>query len=555
MRNNVLLITAGLFLALQSAAPQATFDDGAGLYNTLLNDLKTNLYTNSRLEKVTLDGKERLMFVSWVRDHIHTMKAYKYWEKDLGSFMEFFMEHQTAKGMYFDYCESYKERNVGQLYFTNCFDRQFYFVDVLQQNFFFRMPMEADLEYIMVEGVYTLWQATNDQAYVRKWLPALVKGMQYLMNDPLRWSGKYMLVKRPYTIDTWDFTSQPDSLTGEERLLGHIDNTEQTPKGIMHGDNSGMYQACKQLAVLFEAAGQPAEAKEWDLQGDLFLHRLNHICWNGKHYAHFIPEDPVPGHLRTDPLNSIGLSNTYSMNRGTTTPQMAASIIRTYQEIALATSDTCLAPWFGIYPFIPPHFGNYAVGEYVNGAILPLVGGELAKAAFQNGFEKYGVEQLMLLDQIMEKNGRRLPGCANHDGTAQTEAIPDEWGQAAFVSALVEGLAGVVDRSQLFREVEISPRWYFAGIESTEVTVGYGGDGEQVTYRYSFDPVKSQAEIELKGSFDRYTLRVPFPEKARHASATIDGKEVPITVEAVNQSGYAVIEGTGTTDLVVVKFN
>jgi hypothetical protein len=144
---------------------------------------------------------------------------------------------------------SYKNENVGQLFFTNCFDNQFYFVDVENQNFFFRMPMEADLEYIMVEGVYTNWQTTGDKVYLKQWLPVLVKGMKYEMTDPLRWSAKSLLVKRPYTIDTWDFTSQHDSLKSVDRLLGHIDNTEKTPKGIMHGDNSGMYQACRQLAV------------------------------------------------------------------------------------------------------------------------------------------------------------------------------------------------------------------------------------------------------------------------------------------------------------------
>ena len=149
--------------------------------------------------------------------------------------------------MYFDYWDSYKDENVGQLFFTNCFDSQFYFVDVENQNFFFRMPMEADLEYLMVEGVYTNWQTTGDLEYMKTWMPVLIKGMKYLMTDPLALVGQNLLVKRPYTIDTWDFTSQPDSLKGVDRLLGHIDNTEKTPKGIMHGDNSGMFMACKML--------------------------------------------------------------------------------------------------------------------------------------------------------------------------------------------------------------------------------------------------------------------------------------------------------------------
>jgi hypothetical protein len=538
-----------------SVVAQTSFGSDSGIYGTLLNDLKKDMYQSEGYKKATLDGKERRMFVSWIRDHIHTMKAYKYWEKDMGSYLEFFMGRQTSKGMYFDYWESYKNKNVGQLFFTNCFDRQFYFVDVENQNFFFRMPMEADLEYLMVEGVYTNWQTTGNIEYLKTWLPTLEKGMKYLMNDPLRWSSLHMLVKRPYTIDTWDFTSQPDSLKGVDRLLGHIDNTENTPKGIMHGDNSGMVQACRQLSKFYTVTGNSVKAKEWKLQSDLFLERLNAICWNGKYYSHFIPEDPYPAHIKSDPINSVGLSNTYSMNRGTTSPEMAASIIKTYQEIGEKTQSTAMAPWFGIYPFIQPHFGNYAVGEYMNGAVLPLVGGELCKAAFRNGFEKYAVEQLKLAKQIMDKNSGLLPGCVNGDGTAQKEAIPNEWGQAAFVSALIEGLAGVVDKSIQFSEVEISPRWYFAGVDKTSVNVGYGNDGSQVSYSYEYSPKSPQAKISTEGKFTRFTLRLPIPENLKTASASVNGRNVKVTVDQVNQSRYAVLKGEGNSNRIVVKFH
>jgi hypothetical protein len=414
--------------------------------------------------------------------------------------------------------------------------------------------MEADLEYIMVEGVYTNWQATGDTAYLKQWLPVLVKGMKYEMTDPLRWSSKSLLVKRPYTIDTWDFTSQHDSLKSVERLLGHIDNTEKTPKGIMHGDNSGMYQACRQLADMFAAIGQPVEAKTWDLQAEIFLQRLNSVCWNGKYYSHFIPEDPYPAHIKSDPLCAIGLSNTYSMNRGTATPEMAASIIETYRQIGEKTKHESLAPWFGIYPFIHPHFGNYAVGEYMNGAILPLVGGELCKAAFQYGYEKFAIEQLDILEKIVQINSGRIPGCVNADGTAQKEAIPAEWGQAAFVSAMVEGLAGVVDKGIQFKEVEISPRWYFAGVNKTEVKVGYGNDGNQVSYTYSFNPKNNRAEIVTTGKFESFTLRLPMPEKAKTASASINGKRVSVTTELVNQSRYVVVKGLGSSNRIEFTF-
>lgn len=248
-------------------------------------------------------------------------------------------------------------------------------------------------------------------------------------------------------------------------------------------------------------------------------------------------------------MNSIGLSNTYSMSRGAATPEMAASIIETYQEIGEKMSGHSLAPWYGMYPFIEPHFGKYKVGEYMNGALLLLVIGELAKAAFQYGCDTYAEEQLMMATRIMAMNNGTLPGCVNGDRTAQLEAVPDGWGQAAFVSALVEGLAGVVDKDILFRKVKLSPHWLFAGIENTCVKVGYGSNGNQVGYRYAFNPAFNRMEIQTEGGFDEFTLRVPFPANCRNVTARLNGRNAQVTIEQVNLSWYAVIteKETGTS--------
>lgn len=565
------------FIFCLTSYNQAFFSDEAGVYAILLDDLKRNLYrqalietenqdesdpsdqewvhSEARIRDVMLNGRERRMLISWVRDHIHVMKAYKYWEKDMASYIEFFMERQSPLGMYYDYWESYRTRPVGQLYFTNVFDRKFYYVDVNQEIFLFRMPMEADLEYLMVEGAYTNWQVTGDTAFLETSLPVLVRGMKYLMSHPLRWSDKHLLVKRPYTIDTWDFSSAPDGMTGVERLRYHIGNDENTPKGIMHGDNSGMFAASMQLAEMFRVTGDTVSANEWELQGKLFRHRLNTLCWNGRFYSHFVTEDPIPDHIDTDPVNSISLSNTYNINRGAPTPEMTASILESYMELYEKTKHESVAEWYGIYPPIEPRFGNYVVGEYMNGAVLPLVGGELAKAALQNGYENYGIEQLKRLDMIMNMNGRRLPGCVNRDGTRQREAIPDEWGQAAFVSALVEGLAGVVDTDVLFRSVEISPRWYFAGVDTVSLTVGYGGDGDHVNYTYRYNAEEKKVYLETSGLFNKFRVRIPFPEGASKATAVNNSYELSVLyTENINGSRYAVVEGTGSDNDMVFSF-
>src|SRR4030095_1584381 len=142
---------------------------------------------------------------------------------------------------------------------------------------------------------YAVWQSTGDIDFVKKWLPALAKGINYSMTDPLRWSNKYRLVKRGYTLDTWDFMQLPLSRAEYTKNGGNIqkgifDIDEKTPMGIMHGDNSGMYAACNQLSQLFAVTGDMQSSKKWQHEAEGFRKRTNVLCWNGKFYAHFIED-------------------------------------------------------------------------------------------------------------------------------------------------------------------------------------------------------------------------------------------------------------------------
>jgi DUF1680 family protein len=102
--------------------------------------------------------------------------------------------------------------------------------------------------------------------------------------------------------------------------------------------------------------------------------------------------------------------------------------------------------------------------------------------------------------------------------------------------------------------VEISPRWYFAGVDSTTVNIGYGTDGNQVKYTYQFNPKKEETKITTSGKFEQFTLRLPVPENCKTASATINGKSKTVTVQQVNSSRYAVIEGKGNANTIKMNF-
>jgi hypothetical protein len=544
-------MTTSCVIAQDKGAKTTSFGKGTGEYGLMLQQLENDMMNYQEKWVTTLGGKERNVFVPWIRDHVHVMKAMKYLHPDMTSFIEFFLENQTDEGIYFDYYFPLGVRGISDR--MKLFDQRYWKIiaeDSIQMH---RLPVEADLEYLLVEGVYAVWQSTGDTAFVKRWLPALVKGMNYLMTDPLRWSQKFQLVKRGYTLDTWDFMQLPSSREEYTRNGGNVqkgifDIDEKTPMGIMHGDNSGMYAASRQLSKMFAATGNREEARKWKKEAEGFQNRMNNLGWNGKYYAHFVEDDPMPPYLKMDQKNTLSLSNPYDINRGLPTQKMAQSIIKTYKELKDSNQQNSFAEWYGIYPPVQPHFADYKPGSYMNGGVNTIVAGELAKAAFQNGYEIYGVDILNRLMKLMKKYGGDLPVSYTPEGKVD-EGIPDNWGQAAVYSALIEGLVGVTDNSILFHDVQIAPRWMAANKDTANVTVAYGPVEAFVQYSYLHSPEKKFIDIEITGNIDNGNARILLPPKSTIATAFVNGKKLTSVIEEINQSKYAVIAGWKGKDI------
>ena len=94
------------------------------------------------------------------------------------------------------------------------------------------------------------------------------------------------------------------------------------------------------------------------------------------------------------------------INRGVADHAQAVSILREYRRRRQATG--AFAEWFSIDPPFPDGiYGDehLVAGAYCNGGIMPLVGGELARAAFEHGFESYGVEILEQYHRLISAEG------------------------------------------------------------------------------------------------------------------------------------------------------
>ncbi|MFH0761104.1 MAG: hypothetical protein V2A67_06340 [Bacteroidota bacterium] len=403
----------------------------------------------------------------WIRDHSDMLRGAKYFEHDLKSTVDHFAATQAANGRIFDYVTTHPEKLTGE-----------------RENWtkYVRVPVEADVEFRFIKAAYIAWQVTGDDEWILGLLPNMERALSYIFTNPQRIDAASGLVKRAYTIDTWDF-----AYTAGKHPWLQFQIDDNTYWGIFHGDNSGYYEALRILITLLEyfetkEKGERRKEKEYIAQATALKLKTNELCWNGRFYTHFVKLTPVTID-GVDEAEQLSLSNPMAINRGLASHEQAVSIIKEY--IRREKEGRAFAGWFSIDPPFPDGiFGDEKIigGAYINGGIFPLAGGELAMAAFNHGFESYGVEILKkYYNLISEKNETFLwyfpDGTPSSVETSTSpEAMPtDGWGSSAMAWALIEGLAGIEDRLKRYEKIRLSPRWLAAGIRQAEVGVGYEG--------------------------------------------------------------------------------
>ena len=489
-----------------------TMDAELGLF---IRQLRNTI--NDERSLVFVDGKILMVNKNWIRDYVHIMKSMRHWEYALRPFYDFIADTQREDGQFYELIKQMDDRHWDMVN-EDC--RVFYPEDNLA---LVRLELEADIEYLMVEGAVYIYKTTGDNDWLQKVLPKLEKGINYITSDEKRWDSERGLVKRPFTIDTWDFTNEPDS--GHNR---RIDLNK--PMSIMHGDNSGVYQAMNQLAWLNRRLGNEDAAKEWEKRAAALKDNMFKYLWNGKFFIHQL-------HINHNGLDGkenvrLSLSNTYDINRGVTDHAQTKSIIEEYIERRRTTG--LFSEWFSIDP---PYekFLCYEKGRYVNGAVSPFTAGELAKAALNNGFEEYGWDIITRFMKLVERDGVSY-FLYNVDSTPQPEGGPSAWGAAAFISAVDEGLAGINDTGVNYDEIFFAPKFPVTHYTELRYITGYEVSGAMVDVRYI-----------LTGEGMRYDVYSPAKEINAHillpagkkcAKLLLNGKETAFACEQIEKSVY-----------------
>jgi hypothetical protein len=423
--------------------------DDSGRYEELLDIFKRTmgLYDpHAGVQSLTYRGRTYMNFVWWILDHYHTLKGMQYFSPHAGGLIELLRATQPDDGMVW----SFFQKDTGPGWLDTAYGEYAQHKDGVLCG---RQASENHTEYCFVGALYHAWKASGDDRWMRRHLAAARRALDFVMRDRRYWSQRFGLLKRGYTIDSWDFQVR-DRYWVEPPVVSYpfyID-ADRTKFGVFYGDNTGYVMACNYLAEMLEWSGRDREARIYRKRGEDILERLNALSWNGRFFTHRIEEDPdVVRDLGVDEKSQISFSNAYSLNRGLPHEQCVA-ILKTYLDLRRHLPDGSPGEWYAIYPPFERGFElqNHPKWQYMNGGVHGHAAGELALGAFEHGYEAYGADILERLRELGRRHGGRVY-------FAYTGAVEPPPPPQTFMPIDISGVANMDTRDQGVQGV---PRWF-----------------------------------------------------------------------------------------------
>ncbi len=353
---------------------------------------------------IVWNGKTYNVFVPWGLDNFHTMKGLKYFLPNGKELIDIQRQSQREDGMIYSFIQYMPNADY---WLTR--DKFSGYSKKIGDKVFVRQPTENHPEYIYVNTIYAVWKSDANNEWMKQNLASAKKALNYALNDPARWSKRFGLLKRAYTIDSWDFAVEDEYMPDIGITNTMIIDPVKTKFGVFFGDNTGYITACYQLAEMLEKTGDSETSANYKKRGDEMTERLNKLSWNGKFFTHFIDEDStVHRDLGVNEKSQIAQSNAYSINRNITHEQSKA-IIETYISLKNNLSTGSAGEWYAIYPPFQKGFGQHnEIWQYMNGGVGGHVAGELSRGAYENGYETYATDILNRIFELGKKYGNKI---------------------------------------------------------------------------------------------------------------------------------------------------
>ena len=385
----------------------ATSLEDGGKFNELFTMCLNGMLASGSngIDDFMWNGKSYKFYVSWDLDNSNVMNGLQYFLPYGYGLTDLLRETQREDGMIWSFVRNSKSEY--QYYETAYGPINFF--KWINDGWFVRQPVDNHSDYCYVNMFYKHWKASGDIEWMKKTLPSAALALDYCYTDSIRWSDKFQLLKRPYCIDSWDFQVM-DEYTPEANISPTMVVVPGNTKyGIFFGDNTGYFEACNQLAEMYEFIGESSRAKLYRERGEMILKNLTELAWNGNFFTHYIDEDPsVIRKLGVDEKSQIAQSNMYSVNRGIP-HEMNVEIIKTYQKLKENLPVGSPGEWYAIYPPFERGFGTHGgKWQYMNGGVAGHAIGELARGAYESGFEEYASDILIRLYELGKKYNNKI---------------------------------------------------------------------------------------------------------------------------------------------------
>ncbi len=353
----------------------------------------------------TWRGKDYELYTLWVLDHAQVSKGMAYFSPHIRDAVKLFRDAQKPDGMIWSFF--FDDEPKGGYWDTAYGPLGMSWHD--GGKVFARQPVGNHDEYEFVNMLFIAWQASGDDALMSATLPAAMKALDYGVTSDVRYSRKFGLLKRPYSIDSWDFQVDDEYLIKNSLNPVMTLDPKRTKFGVFFGDNTGYIHACRRLATMLDHAGRRADAARYLTRADELEQRLRKVSWNGRFFRHFREEDDtVKRNLGVDEAAQLAQGNMYSLTRGIPHDQ-ATAILNAYRDLRRDLPPGSPGEWYAIYPPFGRGFGSAKeTWQYMNGGVAGHAASELARGALEHGFESYGVETLQRVAALVSRSDGRV---------------------------------------------------------------------------------------------------------------------------------------------------
>ena len=194
-------------------------------FNILYHTLHSSTYAHGKT--VRYNGKYYKYYSSWFQDHVFVAEGMKYFTSDVKSGIDLYADGQRKDGLIWDnYKHPYPDLESYWEYRFNYGGFTYKPEDPRSSAIFVRIPVENIGEHTFLEGLYYAWKATGDDQWMKSKLDNALKAVEFVTSSPYYWSDEKKLLKRPFSIDRWDFQSDFDAeITGKDFMGVDLEKT------------------------------------------------------------------------------------------------------------------------------------------------------------------------------------------------------------------------------------------------------------------------------------------------------------------------------------------